>query len=122
MKKILLSTLLLIVSAHASAAFYSTAYLMQLLDSCNALPETFDATAENISRIKDCGLSTGYILAIYDASNVMADRSKCPPRTLQSEQAVRVVGEWIKNHPEQWNASADHTIESALSDAWSCPN
>lgn len=120
MKKILLSAMLLVISAQASAAFYSTAYLKQLLDSCSALPETFDATPENFSRIKDCGLSTGYILAIYDASDVMADRTRCPPRTLQSEQAVAVVSTWINSHPDQWNASADQSVKSALGDVWSC--
>lgn len=122
MKRILMLLLLLSlsVSTTAGAAFYDTEYLNRLIDSCNALPETFEANAENFARVKDCGLSTGYILGIYDALDVMADRSKCPPGTLQSAQAVEAVGNWIRNHPEQSKSPADKSVRLALEQTWSC--
>lgn len=120
MQKILVLTLFLIVSGHAGAAYYDTQYLKQLLDSCDALAETFDANQENFSRIKDCGLSTGYILGVFDALDVMAERSKCLPDTLASEQAVGVVERWIREHPERAHGPADKAIEAALDEAWGC--
>jgi len=120
MKWILMLCLTFIISAPAGAAFYDTAYLKQLIESCNSLPETFDATAENFARVKDCGLSTGYILGIYDALDVMADRSKCLPATLPSEQAVVVVANWIRSHPETTGRPADETVRFAFGEAWSC--
>jgi hypothetical protein len=121
MKRTLILTVLLLASEHASAAFYSTDYLKQLIDSCNSLPEVFDANQENISRVKDCGLSTGYIIGIYDALKVITDRSKCFSGTLQSEQVFTVVENWIQSHPDQGHESADKSVTSALSEAWSCP-
>jgi len=121
MKRILILTVLLLASGQAGAAFYGTDYLKQLIDSCNSLPETFDVSQENITRVKDCGLSTRYILGIYDVLNVIADRSKCFPETVQSEQVLAVVENWIENHPEQWHQSADKSVHSAFSEAWSCP-
>jgi hypothetical protein len=120
MKWILFFSLSFLVVAPAGAAFYDTAYLKRLLDNCNSLPESFEASAENFDKIKDCGLSTGYILGIYDALNVMADRSRCPPATLQSEQAVAVVASWIRDHPEQMSKPADKSVRSALDAAWPC--
>jgi len=120
MKRTLIFTALLLAWGPASAAFYSTDYLRGLLDSCDALPETFEASPENFTRIKDCGLSTGYILGVFDALDVIADRSKCIPGTVQSEEVVDVVEKWLQNHPERTTGPADKTIESALSEAWSC--
>ncbi len=111
---------LLLACSTANAAFYSTDYLKRLLDSCDALPETFEASPENFTRIKDCGLSTGYILGVFDALDVIADRSKCIPGTVQSEHVVGVVEKWLQNHPERTTGPADRAIESALSEAWSC--
>lgn len=122
MKRILVLTIMLLASGQASAAFYGTDYLKQLLDSCNLLTDPFDANQENFTRVKDCGLSTGYILGIWDARNVTSDRSKCFPATLPSEQVVAMVENWIKNHPERWQDSADKSVNSALSEAWSCPD
>jgi len=121
MHRILILTLCLMASVQAGAAFYSTAYLKQLIDSCNSLPDTFDASPENFARVKDCGLSTGYILGIYDELDVVADRTKCIPGTLSTAQAITVVENWIQNHPERLQDSADKSVESALNDAWSCP-
>ena len=122
MKRILSVFLLILISVQASAAFYTTEYLKGLIDSCNAMPETFDATLENFARVKDCGLSTGYILGIYDESNVISDRSKCFPETLQSEDVVRVVEHWLQAHPESWQQPADRSVSSALGEGWLCPD
>ena len=121
MKQILFLTVILLASAPASAAFYSTDYLKQLIDSCNSLPDTFDANQENITRVKDCGLSTGYILGIFDELNVITDKSKCFPEALQSEQVFSVVENWLQNHPERRHESADKSVNSAFSAAWPCP-
>ena len=121
MKRVLILTGLLLASTQVSAAFYGTEYLKQLINSCNSLPDTFDANQENITRVKDCGLSTGYILGIFDALNVIADKSKCFPEAVQSEQVFSVVENWLQNHPEQWHESADKSVTFALSEAWSCP-
>jgi len=120
MKRVLLFTALLLAWGSANAAFYSTGYLRGLLNSCAALPGTFEASPENFTRIKDCGLSTGYILGVFDALDVIADRSKCIPETVQSEEVVVVVEKWLKNHPEQTTSPADKAIESAFNEAWSC--
>jgi len=122
MKQFLILTALLLASGQAGAAFYSTDYLKQLIDSCNSLPDTFDINGENFARIKDCGLSTGYILGVFDSLNVMADRSRCFPGTVQSEQVVTAVENWIQNHPERIQEPADKSINSAISEAWFCPN
>lgn len=120
MKRISIIALCLLAPAWANAAFYDTAYLGRLLGSCDALPETFEATAENFGRIKDCGLSTGYILGVYDTMHVMADRSLCLPSTLPTEQAVGVVDSWIRSHPERAGNPAEQSVRSALKEAWSC--
>jgi hypothetical protein len=108
------------VSGQVSAAFYGTDYLKQLIDSCNSLPETFNADQASFARIKDCGLSTGYILGVFDSLNTIADRSLCFPGTVQSEQVVAAVENWIQNHPEQIHAPANNSVHSAFSEAWSC--
>lgn len=121
MKWIFLVVLLMLAPGTAGAAFYSTAYLKSLIDNCNSLPETFEANQESFTKTKDCGLSTGYILGIYDALNVMADSSRCFPATLSSSQAVTVVEQWISNHPESAHDSADNSVQAAMNEAWSCP-
>lgn len=120
MKRILIVTLLLLASGPASAAFYSTEYLEQLLQNCSSLEETFDASSENFARVKDCGLSTGYILGVFDGLNVISDRSKCIPGTIQSEQVVAVVENWILKHPERRSEAADKSVRSAFAEAWAC--
>jgi hypothetical protein len=122
MKRFLILAFLLLASGQAGAAFYSTTYLKQLLDSCHTLPETFEATKENFARIKDCGLSTGYILGVFDSLNVMADRSRCLPQTIQSEQVVTAVENWIGNNPDRGLDPADRSVNSAVSAAWRCPD
>jgi len=121
MKRILIVTALLLASGTACPAFYSTGYLAGLLESCGSLPETFEANQENITRVKDCGLSTGYILGIYDANNALSDRAKCFPSTLPSEQAVAAVENWIRQHPERSADPADQSVRTALDEAWTCP-
>jgi len=121
MKRFLIITALLLASGQAGAAFYSTAYLKQLADNCNALPETFEANKANFARVKDCGLSTGYILGVFDALKVTADRSRCLPGTVQSEQVVAAVENWIGKHPERHHQPADKSVNSAVSEAWGCP-
>jgi hypothetical protein len=120
MKRFLILTALLLASGPAGAAFYSTGYLKQLMDSCNALPETFEANKENFVSIKDCGLSTGYVLGVFDALNVMANSSRCFTRTIQSEQVVAAVENWIRNNPDRSHEPADRSVNSALSEAWRC--
>lgn len=120
MKRILIVTLLLLASGPVSAAFYSTQYLEQLLENCSSLPATFDASAENFARVKDCGLSTGYILGVFDGLNVISDRSKCIPGTIQSEQVVAAVEKWILEHPERRPEAADKSVSSAFAEAWAC--
>ena len=120
MKRILILVLLLAASGPATAAFYTTDYLKQLIDSCSALPETFEATPENFSRTKDCGLSTGYILGVYDALNIIADRSLCFPGTVQTEQVFAAVEKWMEKHPERLQESADKSVQAAIRETWSC--
>lgn len=120
MRNVFILTALMLAATPASAAFYSTQYLKQLMDSCNKLPETFEASTESFSRVKDCGLSTGYILGVVDALNIMADGSICLPRTLPSEQAVLAVDRWIQKNPERLPYPADQSVRSALADNWSC--
>jgi hypothetical protein len=120
MKRFIIITALLLTTGQAGAAFYGSDYLKQLIDSCNALPETFDASAENFARVKDCGLSTGYILGVFDSLNVLADRSFCFPEKVQSGQVVATVENWMQNHPERMNQPADKSVRQALGDAWSC--
>jgi hypothetical protein len=120
MKRFIIITALLLTTGQASAAFYGSDYLKQLIDSCNALPETFDATPENFARVKDCGLSTGYILGVFDSLNVLADRSMCFPEKVQSEQVFSTVETWMQNHPERMHQSANKSVRQALGDSWSC--
>lgn len=120
MKKPLILTVLLLASGPAAAAFYDTAYLGRLIENCNALPDTFDVTPENVSRIKDCGLSTGYILGVFDALRVISSRSMCLPGTVTSEHIVSEVDDWIAKHPERAGAPADQSVNSALIEAWTC--
>ena len=120
MKWIPIVALFLLTTLPAQAAFYDTAYLQRLLDRCEALPETFEANKDNFDRIKDCGLSTGYILGVYDTLHVMADRSLCLPATLPTAQAVSAVYTWVQNHPDQASSPAEQSIRSALKEAWSC--
>ena len=121
MKRFLILTALVLASGQAGAAFYSTGYLKQLMDNCNALPDTFEANKESFARIKDCGLSTGYILGVFDSLNVMADRSWCFPGTVQSGQVVETVENWIRNNPVRTDEPADRSVNSALSETWRCP-
>jgi hypothetical protein len=120
MKIFLMITALLAISTPAAAEYYSTEYLKKLLDNCSALAEPFDASTENFHRVKDCGLSSGYILGIFDSHNVIADRSKCFPSPLQSEEVVATVETWLRKHPEQQNAPADESVMSAFRQSWPC--
>ncbi len=122
MKQLLILTVLLLVSWQTNAAFYSTGYLGQLLDSCNALPDTFNADSENFARVKDCGLSTGYILGVFDSLNVIADRSRCFPEAVRSEQVIAAVDHWIQKHPGSDLEPADKSVNFALNETWRCPD
>ena len=121
MKLILMLVALLLTSTPAAAEYYRTEYLKKLLDNCSALSESFDASTENFQRVKDCGLSSGYILGIFDSRNVISDRSKCFPSPLQSEEVIAVVETWLRNHPEQRHEPADESVMAAFKDAWRCP-
>jgi hypothetical protein len=120
MKRYLLFTLFFLASGGVDAAFYSTEYLKGLIESCNSLPEIFDATPENFARIKDCGLSTGFILGVFDSLNAVSDRSLCLPGTIESEQVVATVGAWIQAHPERLQTGADDSVRAAVHEAWTC--
>jgi len=120
MKRYLLFTLIFLASGGVDAAFYDTGYLKRLIESCNSLPETFDTTPENFARIKDCGLSTGFILGVFDSLNAVSDRSLCLPGTIKSEQVVATVGAWIQAHPEQLQTRADDSVRAAVFEAWAC--
>jgi len=120
MKRFIIITALLLTAAQANAAFYGSDYLKRLLDSCDALPETFDVSPENFDRVKDCGLSTGYILGVLDSLDALADRSMCFPGTVPSEQVVAAVDTWLKNHPERIHQAASKSVRQALVETWSC--
>jgi hypothetical protein len=120
MKRFIIVTALLLITAQANAAFYGSGYLKQLLDNCNALPQTFDASPENFDRVKDCGLSTGYILGVFDSLDALADRSMCFPGTVASEQVVDAVDTWLRNHPERIQQAASKSVRQALIENWSC--
>jgi len=120
MKRFIIITALLLTAVQADAAFYGSDYLKRLLDSCNALPEIFDASPKNFDRVKDCGLSTGYILGVFDSLDALADRSMCFPGTVPSEQVVAAVDTWLQNHPESINQAASKSVHQALVETWSC--
>ena len=121
MKRILILAALLLSPAPGQAAYYSSDYLRGLLDNCNALPETFAATPESFASVKDCGLSTGYILGVVDALGLVNDRKLCFPRTIRSEELVAAVQRWIHGHPDQVNRPADEAVDAAVRSAWACP-
>lgn len=120
MQRLLMVALFLLVSGQAGAAFYSTEYLKKLMDNCSSLPETFEASSENFDRVKDCGLSTGYILGVFDSARLIADPSRCFPRTVESEQLVSAVYGWIRSHPERVHQPADKSVMAAINESWSC--
>lgn len=120
MKRFLILAALLLTSGQASAIYYSSEYLQKLLDNCSSLPETFDASSENFDRVKDCGLSTGYILGVFDSLKLIADKSRCFPRTVESGQLVSAVYGWIQSHPERIHQAADKSVIAAINETWSC--
>ena len=120
MRRILMLLLLMLASAELNASYYDTAYLKGLLDNCSALGDTFEANSENFVAVKDCGLSTGYILGVIDESGIINDRSLCFPRSVESEDIIVAVKGWIGQRPERMHEPAEESVVLAVRYAWAC--
>ena len=59
----------------------------------------------------DIGIVTGYVMGVADAA---AGSTVCLPSSVTVKQTKQVVFNYMKNHPDSWNHTADIIVIDAL--------
>lgn len=107
MKKPSLFVLILILfSSSAQAEFYSGSKLYGFLERDMRGASDFEA-----------GVSTGYVLGVYDS---LAGILVCSPEGVTVRQVKQIVFNYMQQHPESWDKSADFSVIAAVREVWPC--
>ena len=110
---------MLLLSAQSQAGIYNGSDLLQengsyLLQECES-----DSAAKYNTCVR-------YIMGIHDDQDTLLKRSFldepyfCVPDSAISGQLVKVVTNYLNEHPERLHLSAGSTVSSALRDAFPC--
>lgn len=94
----------------------------KILSSCNELIKILDSQFELDSF--EAGRCWGYISAstdIYQVVKYGSSRIVCLPEGLEVSQLVRIVVEYLNEHPKDLDHPAFVIITEALSNAFPCP-
>ncbi len=102
MKKLLIATILLTLSAQSNAEFYSGNELKTKCNDSNAFEK---------------GLCMGYIAAVIDAYSGLYI---CPPSNSTLGQSTDMVKKYMSDNPSQLHRSADVIVTSAMSKDFPC--
>ena len=106
-----LAVMLLLSAQSQAKAFYSGS---GLLERCEG---------DSAAKYNTC---VGYIMGIHDHQDTLLKRSIldepyfCVPDSAISGQLVKVVTNYLNEHPERLHLSAGSTVSSALRDAFPC--
>jgi hypothetical protein len=123
MKKILIIFLFaLILIPSSSVAELGFTDGNKILSSCNELIKIIDSQLELDSF--EAGRCWGYISASTDIYKVMKYGSSgivCLPEGLEVSQLVRVIIEYLNEHPKDLNRPAFMLITNALAETFPCP-
>lgn len=105
--KTLITIAFLVTCTPASAGFFSSTKLMQILEEDMRGAATYDV-----------GIASGYVIGVFD---VVDGVTVCSPGDATVKQVKQVVFNYMKAHPEKWNNSADSSVVAALRSTWPCP-
>ena len=64
------------------------------------------------------GHCTGYISGVFDNSIII--NKQCLPQNATSGQMIKVVVEYLKEHPERLTTSASVLVQVAINEAFPC--
>ncbi len=73
------------------------------------------ATVGNVNRNADAGFYRGYVISVVDS---YSDKRFVIPITLRAAQIYTTVGNWLENHPSDWNRPAVDLVVEALQSAF----
>ena len=64
------------------------------------------------------GNCTGYVSGVFD--NSITINKQCLPLNATSGQRIKVVKEYLKEHPERLHTSASVLVQAAINEAFPC--
>lgn len=66
---------------------------------------------------KDRTLALGYVSGVHDAF----ERTEiCTPDGTSAKSLLKVVEDWMRDHPGEWGANGADTVRRALTARWPC--
>ncbi len=118
---------MLLPLAHASSAGMDG---NKMLDSCRYFFED-GIEPSGTKAMLDSAYCAGYVQAVMDVESMTvaintADHKQdnlihfCRPEDVSNGQAMKVIGKWLKDHPNKLHWGADTIIHHALSEAFPC--
>lgn len=112
MIRILIPTFLLVLSVSAEARFYSGNDLIVLIREHEKAIREQDGV-----NFYEAGKYQGYIIGTYDAFSLFM----CPPKNVTVGQISAIVIDYFNKNPKQWHLPASSLVQSALFEAFPCP-
>ena len=64
------------------------------------------------------GNCTGYVSGVFDNSTII--NKQCLRRKATSGQRIKVVRDYLKEHPERLHTSASVLVQAAINEAFTC--
>ena len=120
---IVLCVIFLESSANAQVAFNTGNDLLRYCQSADAALAGRGATSADTQEALGEGFCMGIIggVRFVVTSSIMDPKYRlCIPNKVSNSQALSVVVNYMKNHPDQLNHTFSFVVLSALVDAWEC--
>ena len=108
--------------ANSRPIFYDGNKLYSQLASCLPTGKRIALKSQNISLIVDCEKAQAYVMGIHDSLQMSENAAApCTPDGVDSRQTADVVDKWLNENPARRHEFAPALIQSALMEAWPCP-
>jgi len=120
---VLLCAIFLASSANAQGAFNTGNDLLRYCQSADDALAGRGATSGDTQQALGEGFCMGIIggVRFVVTSSIMDPKYRlCIPNKLSNSQALSVVVNYMKNHPDQLNHTFSFVVLSALVDTWEC--
>lgn len=116
----------LFMGAHAALAGAENANGHDLLQRCNAFEKSIDGQPLRPEETLDAMWCMGYVSGLLDGFGVSDYRigdaiAACPGETtLNRTQAVKIINQWLRQHPDDLEKSGRRNAILAISKAFPC--
>jgi len=120
---ILICAIFLASSANAQIAFNTGNDLLRYCQSADAALAGRDVTSGDTQQALGEGFCMGIIggVRFVVTSSIMDPKYRlCIPTNVSNGQALSVVVNYMRNHPDQLNHTFSFVVLSALVDTWEC--